>query len=648
MIDLKTPMSLPLAEGYESSRTWACLPAAVTEAPTLPVVEPAQLRARAEELGERYGFDLQNQQDLMYVQSCLVTAGMNDNDDIFLAEELWKARATPVLKPTNWQHSDADIIGVMYSVEARDLGGNVIDLDGPLPDQPFELWTEAAIYKLLDSVKAHAGDIQNRFAKGGLFVSMEAWFDNYDYGVFKAKNGRAEGGIEIIERNEKTSWMDKHLRACKGSGAYDGRRVGRVLRNITFGGQGVVDVPANKRSDAKDVQDFIPQATSENAVLSLLRRIEDRPVSVTDFTTSDSEASEMAVAFGTEERESMPNEPQAPAVDTEQIARDAAKAALDEKAQAEAQQKAEAEHRALAEEATELRSTKAELEGKVSDLEETVETQGKDLADVQAAHNARHEGLDSLVEAVAGATGDTPPEIAKIDSVTDGDSAWQAKISWIEQSTAGLIAKAAKAEELEEELATAEQAIRESEIREVFAGRLQDDEIDAYVAAGLAQDSDEAYEGWLGEKKLLAAKIPVSDGESNSEEKPVMAQKDDNGQAKSSKTQLFDALLARHNERSEGGEKALQPESLGQQSGVSSSELASPRHRLVKGGREPEQALSNAQPTATPNLAGASGGDAGDDQPNPARTLATELFAGLNGEDDQDDSQKPDFDPAAQ
>src|SRR5690606_32975140 len=39
-----------------------------------------------------------------------------------------------------------------------------------------------------------------------------------------------------------------HLRAYGGNGVYEGYRLGRLLRNITFSGKGLVDVPANKRS----------------------------------------------------------------------------------------------------------------------------------------------------------------------------------------------------------------------------------------------------------------------------------------------------------------------------------------------------------------------------------------------------------------
>src|SRR6185436_8942860 len=52
----------------------------------------------------------------------------------------------------------------------------------------------------------------------------------------------------------QTAYLDKHLRACGGGGKFidpdsgNEMRIGRVLRSITFGGCGLVDHPANKRS----------------------------------------------------------------------------------------------------------------------------------------------------------------------------------------------------------------------------------------------------------------------------------------------------------------------------------------------------------------------------------------------------------------
>ena len=53
----------------------------------------------------------EGQFDLHYVNTVLVSTGWNKNDDVFDAEETWKARKTPEDKPFNYEHNPSDIIG---------------------------------------------------------------------------------------------------------------------------------------------------------------------------------------------------------------------------------------------------------------------------------------------------------------------------------------------------------------------------------------------------------------------------------------------------------------------------------------------------------------------------------------------------------
>jgi len=68
------------------------------------------------------------QPDLAYIQSILVSAGWNLNDDVFLPDEMWAARATPVHKPINVEHNETKIIGHMIQSQAVDKQGNVIEV----------------------------------------------------------------------------------------------------------------------------------------------------------------------------------------------------------------------------------------------------------------------------------------------------------------------------------------------------------------------------------------------------------------------------------------------------------------------------------------------------------------------------------------
>ena len=52
----------------------------------------------------------QDQFDLYYLNSVLVSTGWNKNDDIFDIEETWAARSTPEDKQFNFMHDETDII----------------------------------------------------------------------------------------------------------------------------------------------------------------------------------------------------------------------------------------------------------------------------------------------------------------------------------------------------------------------------------------------------------------------------------------------------------------------------------------------------------------------------------------------------------
>lgn len=194
------------------------------------------------------------QPDLMYMESVLVSTGENLNDDVFLPSEMWKARKTPAYKPVDWEHNtgreltkeeqeknpgkvviDNQTIGVMYATYAIDKAGERIPDDATNVDE-FHIIDEAVIWKgLYPSV---AAKIEEGAKNNSLFVSMEAWFNDWDYLV----------GHRIVARNEETAFLDEKLRANGGAGVYENTRVRRILKNITFGGKGIVARPANEPS----------------------------------------------------------------------------------------------------------------------------------------------------------------------------------------------------------------------------------------------------------------------------------------------------------------------------------------------------------------------------------------------------------------
>ena len=180
--------------------------------------------------------DPQSQPDLLMMRSILVSEGMNLNDDVFLRSELMNSRSTGAHKPVNIEHADDVIVGHMLSTYAVNKSGTIVD--GPdLPLQPIDIVNEAVIYSYL--FPQLANDVRELTLSNDLFVSVEAWFDSFDYVV----------GTNIIKRNESTAEiLDSALRMNGGDGYFQGHKVGRVLRNIRFGGVGIVASPANPES----------------------------------------------------------------------------------------------------------------------------------------------------------------------------------------------------------------------------------------------------------------------------------------------------------------------------------------------------------------------------------------------------------------
>lgn len=186
------------------------------------------------------------QVDLYYLKSILVSTGWNKNDDVFDRAEVWTARKTPEDKPFNYEHDQSQIIGHITACKAIGSDGNdisdVVSVD-ELPSK-FHITTSAVLYKFWEdqSKQEMMNRIIEEIAQGKWFVSMEALFTAFDYAVI---DGNAS---KVIARNEDTAFLTKHLRIYGGTGIYNNMRVGRLLKNITFSGKGLVRKPANPES----------------------------------------------------------------------------------------------------------------------------------------------------------------------------------------------------------------------------------------------------------------------------------------------------------------------------------------------------------------------------------------------------------------
>ena len=205
---------------------------------TQSVVDKFQLT-----LAENTDFDLYPVYDIM------VSTGWNQNDDVFVGEEVCNARATPKDKPFNLLHKPRQILGhiidnTLVDVDLNEIG-EVTAMDG-LPAH-FHLLSKSVLYRHLSSqdkeLEQEVAEIIEGIEKNEWFVSMEALFTAFDYAV-KYKSGEEE----VIPRTSTTAGLTKHLRIYKGDGEYNGGHLGRVLRNITFSGKGLVTNPANPES----------------------------------------------------------------------------------------------------------------------------------------------------------------------------------------------------------------------------------------------------------------------------------------------------------------------------------------------------------------------------------------------------------------
>lgn len=199
------------------------------------------------------------QPDLHYSKSLLVQTGLNRNWDYFPAKDTWEARNTPVDKLVDIGHDRDKIIGHQTAVTFVDAKGHEIveedyDKAGTWPDE-FSIIDTDVIY-LIRGTPDKTDEISTmikEIMKGEWWVSMECKFNNFDYIIVPMVDDAMKADMskaKIIERNEKNSFMSKYLRIYnkKADNTFEGNRIGRVLRDITFVGKGYVRVPANPTS----------------------------------------------------------------------------------------------------------------------------------------------------------------------------------------------------------------------------------------------------------------------------------------------------------------------------------------------------------------------------------------------------------------
>jgi hypothetical protein len=259
-----------IAELIVNNNTIACCAIAETDnSPSTEAIEKLQkvLAENSENLDDLAIAENKEQIDLYYLKSILVSTGWNKNDDVFDPTELWEAKSTPEDKPFNFMHDEKDIIGHITANEVVDFNGNPISEDSEVPDK-FNILTSAVVYTEWSDPeqRQRMHKIVSEIEDGKWFVSMECLFPNFDY----ALRGAA-GETKVIKRDEASAFLTKHLRSYGGDGKYEDYQVGRLLRNLSFSGKGLVSKPANPRSVILEGNDFFDESQAQVLTISSLK-----------------------------------------------------------------------------------------------------------------------------------------------------------------------------------------------------------------------------------------------------------------------------------------------------------------------------------------------------------------------------------------
>ncbi len=210
----------------------------------------------------------EDQIDLYYLKSILVSTGWNKNDDVFDPKELWIAKETPEDKPFNFMHDEKDIIGHITGNTVVDFEGYEIDTNTEEVPDTFNILTTSVIYTEWsdEDQRSRMQKIVSEIEDGKWFVSMECLFPDFDYALTAS-----DGSTKVLPRNEASAFLTKHLRSYGGSGKYEDYRVGRLLRNLSFSGKGLVSRPANPRSVILEGNEFFDESKAEILTISSIK-----------------------------------------------------------------------------------------------------------------------------------------------------------------------------------------------------------------------------------------------------------------------------------------------------------------------------------------------------------------------------------------
>lgn len=411
--------------------------------------------------------------DLIYASAILVSTNMNLNDDIFLPEEVWEARNTPINTPYNIEHESTDIIGHIIGSTPVDKEGNELT---SVADN-FDLEVSFVMYKFIFPELAE--DIVSKAAKGEKAVSMECILSDFDYGLIDKL-----GNLKVISRNEETSFLTKKLRLFGGTGTYNDMKIGRVLKGMRFVGMGSVGTPANP--DSKYLT-FLVNANNKFNVYKDLEELEKS----TAFIYKDERGKMMNIKDleqATEVIESL----EAKVTEAE------AKVAEAETKLSEATQKTEDLEKSVAELTDKYEGEKSKVEiaeTKLTEAQEALQEKETKLTEVQASFDEASEKLDEIEKAKVLA--DRVTKLEELGIAVDdekrkqvsemSDDVFASTVQWVESLD---ITKADETETEETEESTesaASEAVETAEPEDVE----QEEESQATAAAQEEEEEEE-------------------------------------------------------------------------------------------------------------------------------------------------------------
>lgn len=355
-----------------------------------------------------------DRKDLAAIQSILVSTGWNGNTDIFTPEQLWAARLTPILKQVNLGHTDK-IVGTMVHSFATDFDGNVLsnDLeDSEIPDD-FDIVVDSVLFTRHPNLelREEVAELLPKIANGEAYVSMECFFNDFDYGVIDAK-----GEKFIVPRNEETAWMTKHLLQFGGEGSIDVQgnhyTIGRVIKNLTFSGQGIVENPANKRSRIfSTVQSFAAaKLENDSRFVSQSQEITNKEDDMSQETVSLKEFNDLKAKLNeleNKEKQDLSDKLEAALAEVTRLE------GRVEELETEAEIAAETKNSEAQASADALKEKSDELEAKVKELDEV----SKELSEMKA-NVAIAERVNKLVS-IGKSEEDAKEIVAKWDGCSD-------------------------------------------------------------------------------------------------------------------------------------------------------------------------------------------------------------------------------------